>query len=190
MSRKSLVWALMVVTLPLFFGCPKKKPQTPPETLAVETAPVPTPPAEEVAPPAPPPTRDIEEETLPSDVAELNRVLVERGLIGDVYFEFDKSDLSSESRSRLAQNAAWMRDNPRYLFLIEGHCDERGTNEYNIALGQRRANAAKDYVVSLGVAADRVRTISYGEERPFCTESAEGCWQRNRRAHFVATGTR
>ena len=83
-----------------------------------------------------------------------------------------------------------MRDNPALLFTIEGHCDERGTNEYNIALGQRRAAAAKDYIVSLGVEDARLRTISYGEERPFCTESDEACWQSNRRAHFVATGRR
>jgi peptidoglycan-associated lipoprotein len=83
-----------------------------------------------------------------------------------------------------------MRDHGDILFTIEGHCDERGTNEYNIALGQRRASAAKDYIVSLGVEDSRLRTISYGEERPFCTESNEGCWQQNRRAHFVATGRR
>jgi peptidoglycan-associated lipoprotein len=83
-----------------------------------------------------------------------------------------------------------MKENPGYLFTIEGHCDERGTNEYNLALGQRRATAAKDYVVSLGVAADLLRTISYGEERPFCRQSDESCWQQNRRAHFVVTGKR
>lgn len=189
MTRKTLVLALMVLTLPLLFGCPKKKPATPPETMAVETKPAPAPPPAQEVPPPPPPPQDIQEEGLPSDLAELNRVLVERGLIGDVYFDFDKSDLSDESRSRLAQNAAFMRDNPKYQFTIEGHCDERGTNDYNLALGQRRANTAKDYVQSLGVTADRMRIISFGEERPFCTESDESCWARNRRAHFVVTGS-
>jgi peptidoglycan-associated lipoprotein len=188
MSRKSVVWIGMLLVLPLLIGCPKKKPTTP-EQIAVETTPV-APPAREVEAPAPPPTADVEEETLPSDLVELNRVLVERGLIGDVYFAFDKYDLTAESRERLAQNASFMKENPGYLFTIEGHCDERGTNEYNLALGQRRATAAKDYVVSLGVAADLLRTISYGEERPFCRQSDESCWQQNRRAHFVVTGKR
>ena len=90
----------------------------------------------------------------------------------------------------MAANAKWIRENPSYLFTIEGHCDERGTNEYNLALGQRRASGAKDYLVSLGVDGGKLVTISYGEERPFCTDSSEECWAKNRRAHFVATGRR
>jgi peptidoglycan-associated lipoprotein len=187
MSRKTLVCILMLSIVPILYGCPKKKPVQPDEGLAVETTPVEAP--RDVAPP-PPPEQDIQEETLPSDLAELNRVLVERGLIGDVYFAFDQSDLTEESRGRLASNAEFMREHPEYLFTIEGHCDERGTNEYNLALGQRRANAAKDYIASLGIDAGRMRTISYGEERPFCTESSESCWAQNRRAHFVVTGRR
>jgi peptidoglycan-associated lipoprotein len=189
MSRKSLVWIAMLLVLPVLYGCPKKAPVTPDEGLQVETAPV-EPPAEEVAPPVAPPAQDVQEETLPSDLADLNRYLAERKLIGDAFFDFDKSDLRPEARDVLANNAAWMRENPGFIFTIEGHCDERGTNEYNLALGARRANAAKDYIVSLGVGADRLKTISYGEERPVCTESSEACWQRNRRAHFVVSGRR
>ena len=190
MSRKSLLWVALMLVVPVLIGCPKKPPKTPDQTLAVETAPVAPAPREVAPPPPPPPKADVEEETLPSDLAELNKVLVERGLIGDVFFAFDKYDLSAEARERLAQNASWIKGNPSYVFTVEGHCDERGTNEYNLALGQRRANAAVEYLVSLGVDNARLRTISYGEERPLCSESTEECWARNRRAHFVVTGTR
>jgi peptidoglycan-associated lipoprotein len=179
---------VLLLVVPLLYGCPPKKPTTPDEGLEVETAPVE--PTTEVEEPAPPPMDDAEEDMIPEDLAELNRVARERGWFDDVYYDYDKFDLRSEAREQLAANATWMRDHGDILFTIEGHCDERGTNEYNIALGQRRASAAKDYIVSLGVEDSRLRTISYGEERPFCTESNEGCWQQNRRAHFVATGRR
>lgn len=189
MSRMRLLSiAIILLVVPLHYGCPPKKPVTPEETLEVETTPVE--PATEVKPPPAPPVEDMEEDMIPEDLAELNRVARERGWFDDVYFDFDKFDLRPEAREQLAANAGWMRDHDELLFTIEGHCDERGTNEYNIALGQRRASAAKDYIVSLGVDASRIRLISYGEERPFCTESTEGCWQSNRRGHFVATGRR
>ena len=136
------------------------------------------------------PAEDVVESDLPSDIMELNEVVRERGLIGDVYFEFDQSNLSEEARQRLANNAQFMRENPEYVFRIEGHADERGTNDYNLALGNRRASSAADYLVSLTIDPSRLETLSYGEERPFCTESTESCWQRNRRAHFVITGRR
>jgi peptidoglycan-associated lipoprotein len=120
-------------------------------------------------------------------VEELNRYLRDQGLIDDVYFDFDRSELRPEATEQLARNADWLRGNPGYVATIEGHCDERGTNEYNLALGERRANAAKSYLVSLGIDGGRLTTISYGEERPVCTESTESCWQRNRRAHFVVS---
>jgi peptidoglycan-associated lipoprotein len=190
MTRLRLLSILMMlVVLPLLYGCPKKKPATPDETLEVETTPV-APPATEVEEPEPPPMRDVEEDMIPEDLAELNAVARERGWFDDVFFDFDKFDLRPEAREQLAANAGWMKEHAELLFTIEGHCDERGTNEYNIALGQRRASVAKEYIVSLGVEDSRLRTISYGEERPFCTQSSEGCWQSNRRAHFVATGRR
>jgi peptidoglycan-associated lipoprotein len=189
MSRMRLLSiALLLLAVPLLYGCPKKPPATPEETLEVETAPVE--PTTEVEEPPRPPVADVEEEGIPEDLAELNRIAAERGWFADIFFDFDKFDLRSEAREQLAQNASWMKSHGELLFTIEGHCDERGTNEYNIALGQRRAAAAKDYIVSLGVEDSRLRTISYGEERPFCTESDEACWQSNRRAHFVATGRR
>lgn len=185
MSRKWMAWVLVPAMAVALLGCPKKEPQTPPQEMDVETEEAPMEPAEEV--PAEPEMteEDQRQPELPSDVEELNRYLREEGLVDDVYFAFDKADLKDEARQQLQQNASWLKANPSYELTVEGHCDERGTNEYNLALGERRANAAKEYLVSLGVAADRINTISYGEERPTCTESTESCWQDNRRAHFV-----
>jgi peptidoglycan-associated lipoprotein len=103
----------------------------------------------------------------------------------EIYFGFDRYDLSSDARATLRSAAEWLRTNPSARVEIEGHCDERGTNEYNLALGAKRAQAAKDYLVSLGVAAGRLSTISYGEEIPLCRDNNESCWQRNRRDRFV-----
>jgi len=187
MRRKWMVFVLMPVLALVVWGCPKKKPQTPEPELEVVSTPTMEAPTE-VAPPEPAPMEDMTEPGLPEDIVELNDYVVREGLIGDVYFDFDQADLRPDARQRLADNARFMQENPTLQFTIEGHCDERGTNEYNLALGQRRAAAAKDYLSSLGVSAGRSRTISYGEERPVCTESTEACWQRNRRAHFVITG--
>ena len=110
------------------------------------------------------------------------------GLLKEVFFDFDKADIRESDRTILTQNADALK---RFDFLritVEGHCDERGTVEYNLALGERRAKAAHDYLVSLGVPADRLKTVSYGKEVPVCTQSSEDCWQRNRRAHFTVTG--
>jgi peptidoglycan-associated lipoprotein len=103
----------------------------------------------------------------------------------DVHFEFDKYDIRPEAAKMLDANAAWLKANPRQLVLIEGHCDERGTVEYNLALGERRAKATQNYLAAHGVAASRVTIVSYGKERPQCTESNEACWAQNRRAHFL-----
>jgi len=103
----------------------------------------------------------------------------------DIHFDFDKYDIRPGDTRILEENARWMKANPNHLILIEGHADERGTNEYNLALGERRAKSTMNHLVSLGVQAGRVTTISYGEERPLCTEKNEGCWARNRHAHFL-----
>jgi OOP family OmpA-OmpF porin len=102
-----------------------------------------------------------------------------------IYFDFDKYDLRPESRATLKKNADWLTRNPDRKVVIEGNCDERGTNEYNMALGQRRAEAAAKYLNTLGVSAGRISTISYGEDRPVCKESTEECWARNRRDDFI-----
>jgi len=99
----------------------------------------------------------------------------------------DRYDLKDEGRATIQRQAAWMKMHPEVAVSVEGHCDERGTREYNLALGSRRATASKDYLVSLGVDAARVSTISYGKERPVCVESAESCWSINRRAVTVVT---
>jgi len=109
----------------------------------------------------------------------------EGGVLKDVHFAFDSYALDAQARDILAANAEWLKDNPRARTEIEGHCDERGTIEYNLALGARRAKAAKDYLVTLGIGPDRLSTISYGEELPLCRETTEECYARNRRVHFV-----
>ena len=103
----------------------------------------------------------------------------------DVHFDFDRYDIRPADAKTLDANASWLKSNSSMLVLIEGHCDERGTNEYNLALGERRAKAAMNYLVSQGVQASRITIISYGEERPGCMEKSEACWAKNRRAHFL-----
>ena len=189
MDRKKIVLLVMPLLLVALAACPKKKPVTPPDDVDVVTTPVdPTPTQVDEPPPLPEPTDDITEDQLPSDLVELNRFVSERGLISDVYFDYDAAALSDQARDTLAQNAGWMREHPEYTFTVEGHADERGTNDYNLALGQERAASASSYLQSLGVDAGRLRNISYGEERPVCTETFESCWSQNRRVHFVISG--
>ena len=102
-----------------------------------------------------------------------------------IYFDFDRYEIRPGDRRILDANAQWLKDHGNQLVLIEGHCDERGTNEYNLGLGDRRARATMNYLVSQGVQAGRISTVSYGEERPVCTEHNESCWQKNRRAQFL-----
>jgi peptidoglycan-associated lipoprotein len=109
--------------------------------------------------------------------------------VGDtVHFDYDAYNVTDEARSVLQRQAAWLQKYPSVRVTIEGNCDERGTREYNLALGARRANSVKEYLVSLGVSASRVDTISYGKERPICTESDEACWAQNRRGVTTITG--
>ncbi len=105
--------------------------------------------------------------------------------VRDAFFDFDKSNIRPDARDALSRDAEFFRSQPGVNVTIEGHCDERGSIEYNLGLGQRRADAAKEFLVSLGVAAGRMKTMSWGKEHPFCTEHNETCWQENRRAHFV-----
>jgi peptidoglycan-associated lipoprotein len=182
-ARKHWIAALaLLLVLP---AC-TKKPKTSSD-LDASTVTTTTSPTTDVPPRTQGEPIDKTEDPLAGDLAAVNDYLWKNGLLGDVYFEFDKSDLIEDARARLARNAEWLRSHPEFEVTIEGHCDERGTNEYNLALGERRAAAAKDYLSSLGVGAARLRTLSYGEERPQCSESSESCWSRNRRAHFVVT---
>ncbi|HDS15685.1 MAG TPA: peptidoglycan-associated lipoprotein Pal [Proteobacteria bacterium] len=102
-----------------------------------------------------------------------------------IYFDFDRSELSGEARETLSELAQWLKNNPSIVLRVDGHCDERGSNEYNLALGERRASSAKKYLVYLGIAPERLETMSYGEEKPSCTEANESCWSRNRRDDFT-----
>jgi peptidoglycan-associated lipoprotein len=116
-------------------------------------------------------------------VDEINR----RGYLKDAFFEFDKYAIEPAQRDALAGDGTWLKAHPSVRATIEGHCDERGTAAYNMALGERRASAAREYLASLGVDASRLKTISYGKERPFATTHDESAWSQNRRAHFVVT---
>jgi len=120
-------------------------------------------------------------EELPDDLAQLNA----KGYLEDAYFDTDRFDLTPSARESLAKNAAWLQKHPTISILVEGHCDERNTREYNLALGERRASAVRDYIVFLGIAAQRIQIISYGEERPFALGHDESAWMLNRRSHFV-----
>jgi peptidoglycan-associated lipoprotein len=125
-------------------------------------------------PPPPPPPK-------PPEVSEED--LFGRN-VEHVYFDFDKSNIRPDAEATLRKNAEFLRQHPNIRFTVEGHCDERGSEEYNLGLGDRRATSVKNFLVNLGISADRIGTISYGKNRPICTESNEDCWQRNRRGHF------
>ena len=133
-----------------------------------------------VPPPPPPPPPPAPKKTL----SELLQTEVQ-----DAYFDYDKSDIREDARATLTRDAEGLKrvfaEIPEAVVVIEGHCDERGSAEYNLGLGDRRSTAAKDFLVQLGVPADKLKTISYGKERPVCTESNEECWQKNRHVHFA-----
>ena len=124
------------------------------------------------APPPPPPPSMSEEDMFAQNVK-------------DIYFNYDNYDVRPDQQAALQADIAYLKQHPDVKFTIEGHCDERGSTEYNLALGDNRASAVRNALVQGGITADRIRTISYGKERPFCTESNEECWQQNRRGHFV-----
>jgi peptidoglycan-associated lipoprotein len=172
-----LLLLLLVALVLVPAGCKKKKPSE-------ETTPAAS---EEGMPLA------GERESLDSgDISGIGREGAGSELLGrdeqglqDIYFAFDRYDLSLDAQNRLQTNAEWLQANPGVSVVIEGHCDERGSNEYNLALGERRAAATKEFLVSLGVSAQRLRTISYGEEMPLDPGHSEEAWSKNRRGHFL-----
>jgi peptidoglycan-associated lipoprotein len=119
-------------------------------------------------------------------VEEMNR----RGYLKDVFFDLDRSDVRSDQRELLEQNAGWMRKRPEVRIIIEGHCDERGTAQYNMALGERRAQTVTDFLVALGITPSRIQVMSYGKERPFSRGHDDNAWAQNRRAHFAVSAAR
>ncbi|HET7433900.1 MAG TPA: peptidoglycan-associated lipoprotein Pal [Thermoanaerobaculia bacterium] len=125
------------------------------------------------------------EEQLPRDLDQLNAYVQSRGLVRDAFFNYDEATLDADAQAALTATATWLRSNRAYNLLIEGHCDERGTEQYNLALGDRRANTAKEYLQTLGIDSSRLKTVSYGEERPFDEGHDDAAWGKNRRAHLV-----
>ncbi len=173
--------ALAIILGLTVFGCAEKKPVP---TLQQPEATKP-PKVKEVEKPKKAPEKVSEEEVkveqkeIPSKVEEIT------GMFKDIHFDYDKYDIRDDARITLRSVADYLTRNPANRMLIEGHCDDRGTSEYNLGLGDKRAKAAKDYLLSLGVPSTRVDVISYGKEKPLCTEQTEDCWATNRRGHFV-----
>jgi peptidoglycan-associated lipoprotein len=185
---------LVVVPILLAAGCAKRPAMTqaaaPPPTGAAVTTPAPAVPPTPLAPPpgvapAPPPVVAATPPPAPAPPRPAPSEFAAVPQLRDVFFDFDRYEIKPEAARTLDANIDWLKSNPSAPVLIEGHCDERGTNAYNLALGERRARAARDYLVTHGVAAARIVLISYGEERPTCTARDEACWARNRRAHFL-----
>lgn len=183
-SRRTLLRALLISISPAAFfvaGCHKNgaAAKIPP---AAEASPTPTPSVK----PESPSTKMGESSASPSPEAyrpSLDELFLKD--VRDAYFDYDSATIRSDARAALHKSAEFLRDHPSAHVTVEGHCDERGSTEYNIALGQRRAKAVEQYIVSLGVPADQIAITSWGKERPFCAQENENCWQQNRRGHFV-----
>ncbi len=178
-------------------GCPKRPEvaQAGPGAVGPGPAPIVAPPAPIPAPrvaetpvtrPAPPAETPVQ--PVPAPATPAPSAVPPPSPLKDVFFEFDRFQIRDDQKAALDENVAWLKTNPRAKISIEGHCDERGTPEYNLGLGERRAKAVKGYLVAAGIAADRIVTVSYGEERPFVLGHDEAAWRWNRRGHFVITG--
>lgn len=192
MRRRILLMVLLACCVVAASSCRSRQKVSPPQSAP----PVATATAPEPAVDVPAPDRDFVQpqaetpDVLSEDIREANRVARERGWIRDAFFAFDASTLDGDAQEALRQSATWLRQNPEYRIRIEGHCDERGTGQYNLALGDRRAETAAAYLATLGVERARIATVSYGEERPFEESSDETAWAQNRRAHLVLAGRR
>lgn len=189
MRRIPMFAAMVLVTALATTACGKKKVEVPAPAPAPPPAPPattpPPPPAPAPPPPAPAPAAPSEDELFARmTLDELNA----KGVLADVFFALDSVELNPDARTILQKNTDYLKRWSSTKVLVEGHADARGSNEYNLALGDRRASAARDYVVSLGIPGDRVTKSSKGEEAPVCREETEECWAKNRRGHFVFTG--
>jgi peptidoglycan-associated lipoprotein len=189
MTHRRTVVAVAIVALMLVSACSKKKPPVarpvtpPPASSSTGGSKIPGPP-EPVREAVPVPAEPIGSDKLSStDIDTLNK----NSPFQPVFFAYDQDDIDAPGQQALNSNAELMKKYPTWIVTIEGHADERGTAEYNLALGERRALAARNYLVSLGIPADRLRTVSYGKEFPFEPGHDEGSWSKNRRAHFVVT---
>ena len=188
-ARYLSVVALGVVLTLAVSGCHKNVPQVAaaPPVPPPAAPPAPPPPAPPPAPPraVPAPAALTEEEIFQRKT--LDQLNAERPL-SDVFFDYDMSEIRADARGPLQMNADWMKKWTGTQIMLEGHSDSRGTSEYNLALGSRRANTIRDYLVSLGVPTTRITVVSKGKEAPVCSDENEACWQQNRRGHFVITG--
>ncbi len=174
--------ALAIILGLAVFGCAEKKPVTTiPQTE--ETKPIPQ--VKEAEKPKKAPEKVSEEEVKVEQKEVTSKVEEIPGMFKDIHFDYDKYDIREDARITLKSVADYLIKNPANRMLVEGHCDDRGTSEYNLGLGDKRAKAAKDYLLSLGVPSARVDAISYGKEKPLCSDQTEDCWGKNRRGHFV-----
>ena len=189
--KRILLLVLILGFAVICFGCSKKK-VVKPEDAAI--------PSEQMEQQTTVPARDTDQNSRwirPKEhVSEQDLALIqpeegiskykeEKVIFDDIYFDYDQYDIGADAESTIQDMASWLLKNMSSNVIIEGHCDDRGTNEYNLALGDRRAKAVRDYLTALGIAANRIETLSYGEEQPVCTEASEACWAKNRRAHFI-----
>jgi peptidoglycan-associated lipoprotein len=189
--KRILLLVLILGFAVISFGCSKKK-VVKPEDAAI--------PSEQMEQQTTVPARDTDQNSRwirPKEhVSEQDLALIqpeegiskykeEKVIFDDIYFDYDQYDIGADAESTIQDIASWLLKNMSSNVIIEGHCDDRGTNEYNLALGDRRAKAVRDYLTALGIAANRIETLSYGEEQPVCTEASEACWAKNRRAHFI-----
>ncbi len=178
MKSRSLSFVPVILLLSVFvlWGCPKKAEVTTTQETPKEAAPAAEAPKAEAPAPAP----EVAKE------APVEKAAAAEAGLKPIYFDFDKSFIRDDAKSVMKANAEWLKANPKVKVKIEGNCDERGTIEYNQALGQRRAASAKKYLTDMGVAANRISLISYGKEKPICSDHSEDCWQKNRRDDLVA----
>ena len=188
MKRRAMILGVAAILMTIVIGACAKKPApvarpAPPPTAGTGGTKPPGPPQPVNEPVVVPPEPIAEDAVAGKSLDDLNR----DSPLRPVFFELDSSDLNGDAQGTLQKNAGVLKQYGTWQITIEGHCDERGSAEYNLALGERRAIAARDYLVSLGVGANRVRTVSYGKEFPFDPAHEEAAWSRNRRAHFVIT---
>jgi peptidoglycan-associated lipoprotein len=189
--RFVLCGALLVAVSMTSSACSRNpKPETPTATPAPTATP--PPPATPAPPPPPPPAPPPPTPAPPSEDEIFGKKTLEQlnaeKPLADALFGLDSTDLNEAARAALQKNVEWLKRWPSTRVTVEGHADSRGTTEYNLALGERRADVVRDYLVSLGVPTERLTTVSKGEESPACTEETESCWQQNRRGHFIVTG--
>jgi len=177
------ILAVIILTVLCFTGACKKPPVVTPQPSTAAESPTARP-----APPAQPPVKEVPPETFQQPPVQVRDETVDeinqRGDLQTIHFDYDQSEIRAEDREILQANALWMKSNPKWRVRIEAHCDERGTLKYNLALGERRADATRAYLASLGVDSSRMRIVSYGEERPADPGHSEEAWAQNRRAEF------